>query len=427
MALIECSECGHMVSENAKSCPNCGNPIKSNKGLNWKTPILSFVLLLLVLGGAYSVWHLIRNNGEQNGDIEITDELSEAVHRYDMVLHFQEGLSAVCKNNKWGYINSKGKEVIPCQYNGACDFSEGLACVYLEGEDLPIAFIDTKGEIKIKGYYGDIMQGQPFPLFFINGKCWVYDKNREIFYIDKQGQKVEAPNKGEDYKVEENGYETFFENEKMGIKDSLGNVIIQPKYSFIDTFSQGVALARLDCTDGKTINGFVDKSGKDTFTESDFAQLAKHEKQRQEEAKRAEEERLRQEEEASKPKTITIYLKGHVGNYEMQDYEGNYGAKYFTNGTLRTNYIKVPDGKVWIFKNYTYKESGLFVPRICSKDEYNKDEYDRSKGRSLDNMDGERFFGGQIFIILCTPATGLKERTPYSLEVNFIEKSENLY
>ena len=65
------------------------------------------------------------------------------------------------------------------------------------------------------------------------------------------------------------------------------------------------------------------------------------------------------------------------------------------------------------YSNYTYYSTA--------------EEYDRSKGRSLDNMDGERFFGGQIFIILCTPATGLKERTPYSLEVNFIEKSENLY
>lgn len=27
MALIECSECGQMVSENAKSCPKCGCPI----------------------------------------------------------------------------------------------------------------------------------------------------------------------------------------------------------------------------------------------------------------------------------------------------------------------------------------------------------------------------------------------------------------
>lgn len=30
MALIKCSECGKEVSENAASCPNCGNPI-SNK------------------------------------------------------------------------------------------------------------------------------------------------------------------------------------------------------------------------------------------------------------------------------------------------------------------------------------------------------------------------------------------------------------
>ena len=31
MALIKCVECGHEVSENAKSCPNCGSPIE--KGL----------------------------------------------------------------------------------------------------------------------------------------------------------------------------------------------------------------------------------------------------------------------------------------------------------------------------------------------------------------------------------------------------------
>lgn len=28
MALIKCNECGKDVSENAASCPNCGNPIK---------------------------------------------------------------------------------------------------------------------------------------------------------------------------------------------------------------------------------------------------------------------------------------------------------------------------------------------------------------------------------------------------------------
>lgn len=28
MALIECPECGKQISENADSCPNCGNPMK---------------------------------------------------------------------------------------------------------------------------------------------------------------------------------------------------------------------------------------------------------------------------------------------------------------------------------------------------------------------------------------------------------------
>lgn len=32
MALIKCSECGKEVSENAASCPNCGNPISDKQG-----------------------------------------------------------------------------------------------------------------------------------------------------------------------------------------------------------------------------------------------------------------------------------------------------------------------------------------------------------------------------------------------------------
>ena len=29
MALIRCNQCGNMVSENAPTCPNCGNPINA--------------------------------------------------------------------------------------------------------------------------------------------------------------------------------------------------------------------------------------------------------------------------------------------------------------------------------------------------------------------------------------------------------------
>ena len=35
MALVKCPECGKKISENAKSCPNCGNPIKKIKRRNF--------------------------------------------------------------------------------------------------------------------------------------------------------------------------------------------------------------------------------------------------------------------------------------------------------------------------------------------------------------------------------------------------------
>ena len=31
MALIKCNECGNEISDKAKVCPNCGNPITTNK------------------------------------------------------------------------------------------------------------------------------------------------------------------------------------------------------------------------------------------------------------------------------------------------------------------------------------------------------------------------------------------------------------
>lgn len=43
-----------------------------------------------------------------------------------MVSSFNEELAAVCKNNKWGYVNTKGKLVIPCIYDYVNDFQKVL-------------------------------------------------------------------------------------------------------------------------------------------------------------------------------------------------------------------------------------------------------------------------------------------------------------
>lgn len=40
MALIKCSECQKEVSDQAVSCPNCGNPIRTNLSADKKIDIL---------------------------------------------------------------------------------------------------------------------------------------------------------------------------------------------------------------------------------------------------------------------------------------------------------------------------------------------------------------------------------------------------
>ncbi len=45
-------------------------------------------------------------------------------------------------NGKWGFINKEGKEVIPCKYDVAFEFNEGLALVQLNGK---FGYIDING------------------------------------------------------------------------------------------------------------------------------------------------------------------------------------------------------------------------------------------------------------------------------------------
>lgn len=66
--------------------------------------------------------------------------------RYEESRAFSEGLAAVCKNGKWGYIDTTGTLVIDPQYQQANPFSEGYALVKnMQGET---TVIDRTGEVQ---------------------------------------------------------------------------------------------------------------------------------------------------------------------------------------------------------------------------------------------------------------------------------------
>lgn len=60
MALIKCDECGKEISNQAKTCPNCGFPLKKPKKRTVNKKVLILVLLICVILGAGAAYILLR-------------------------------------------------------------------------------------------------------------------------------------------------------------------------------------------------------------------------------------------------------------------------------------------------------------------------------------------------------------------------------
>ena len=163
---------------------------------------------------------------------------------YDIVDDFGEnGLAPVCKFSKWGYINTKGEEVIKCQFREAGEFTNGIAPVIMR--DKSCAYIDENGEI--------VMQFENFTKLgsFHNGLAWFADKNGKVGYINKKGEIVIEPQfelyanvirqdifKQESFYAGGNFYDDGYaivetSNYKQGVIDMNGNYVLEPIYDNI--------------------------------------------------------------------------------------------------------------------------------------------------------------------------------------------------
>ena len=95
---------------------------------------------------------------------------------FDGAGNFKEGFSAVKKDGKWGYINTKGEQIVECKFDDARDFSEGFAAVKKYGR---WGYINTKG----------------YPAFFDKSKNEievvdkVIDRSNNTFYLSRLGDK----------------------------------------------------------------------------------------------------------------------------------------------------------------------------------------------------------------------------------------------
>jgi hypothetical protein len=81
-------------------------------------------------------WQTVGASKDSKGEIAAMNTLGEIqfFSTYEAVRAFQQGLSAVKVNGKWGYINEKNEMVIEPQFEDAREFSEGYAAIRLNGK-----------------------------------------------------------------------------------------------------------------------------------------------------------------------------------------------------------------------------------------------------------------------------------------------------
>ena len=114
--------------------------------------------------------------------------------RYEGAYIFKEGMAQVRSNNLSGYINTLGKEIIPCKYETTFQFSEGLAAVKEKGK---WGFIDKQGKIIIDFKYDNACDfSEDIACVNLNGRNGYINKKENFSLIDSEFSWIEGFDNG---------------------------------------------------------------------------------------------------------------------------------------------------------------------------------------------------------------------------------------
>ena len=188
------------------------------------------------------------NENMQLGSIDIDGREIVPLGIYDFASEFHEDLASVVKIDKdktghilkfkHGYINRKGELVVPCIYEEASDFKEGLAKVRKDGK---FGFINKEGKLVVPCIYSDAGD-------FHEGLAYVkkhdsYTGKTRYGFINKAGDVV-IPFKFDgatDFSEGVAGVQLYSENGKWRFIDTKGEPVNFYMYDSVGEFHEGVA------------------------------------------------------------------------------------------------------------------------------------------------------------------------------------------
>lgn len=222
-------------------------------------------------------------SGDEAVEVVITQEFADVVRQYDQLEPFSDGMAAVGKNGKWGYINHKGEEVIPCQFDSEHEimyagiesvgtycvshaFCEGVAVVRLNEK---WGVIDKKGNVIVEyGKYGLIEDCHDGIIICVSDVM----ENAKCHFLNKKGEEIFTKAYSDMTTLEfSEGLIPVCNNGKYGYIDTKGNVVIPYQYSSASNFSEGIAVVNF------SEDGFacIDKQGNELFRKAGLTTYAK--------------------------------------------------------------------------------------------------------------------------------------------------------
>ena len=191
-------------------------------------------------------------------------------YQFQFALDFSDGMALVCnENNEIGYINTKGELVIPYQYDNPSerngnDFHEGLCAVVVDGEHEWFSYIDKTGKLAFPGVFsqdGDFSEGL--------AAVSTTGEDLQRGYIDHSGKMVITLPEGWWGRKFHDGVAQTLKRDSCFIINKAGKRLFQVNGDVVYTgndiiYSDGLAVV---IGKGKYEKqwGFMDKKGRITF------------------------------------------------------------------------------------------------------------------------------------------------------------------
>lgn len=219
--------------------------------------IATIVVTFLLLKGPDWKWQgdfcedlaRVKDSNDKYGFIDTTGKVVIPCQWKDAE-NFSGGLARVKdSNNRYGFIDTTGKMVIPCQWESAGPFCEGLAAIY--GDSEKWGYIDKTGKVVIPCQWRSAGA-------FHEGLAIVLDANFWYGFIDTTGRIVIPCQWSIAEPFCEGLAKVMDANYNCGYIDKTGTLVIPCQWKSAQSFSEGLAVVK----DANYNCGYVDKTGK---------------------------------------------------------------------------------------------------------------------------------------------------------------------